>query len=263
MIKKYNEHIAYLENDDADPNEILDVVGIPSGLYYGVKRKNYSKIESRCSWSNTYKCYVYRDKDLELIQKQLGLIGDNLTDNETFLLSELKKMKIENYQITNNEEVIVFDDVIVEYYSGKRLPFKFGKIHGNFKFVHGGLETLDNCPDIVLGDFNVSFNRLCNLDGGPSRCHGIYNCSHNNLTSLRGSPKETLSFNCSYNELESLTYGPFSVRTNFNCSHNQLKDLRYSPNGVDGDFDCSYNKITDFSGVPRNCKNVISLNQKI
>jgi hypothetical protein len=68
FIKKENvdEHIHYLMDDyDEEDDEILELVGRPSGQYLTIKRSEYTDdIKRYVNWSENLKMYVFRDKDL-------------------------------------------------------------------------------------------------------------------------------------------------------------------------------------------------------
>ena len=264
MIKKYYEHIAYLEDDYEDPNEVLEIVGLPSGLYFEILRKKYneSNISSVVNWSEKYKCYVYRDKDYSKIMQLLDYETPPLTDNNTFTVSKLKEFKIENYKITK-DGVIVYGDVNIKYLTYKRLPIKFYKILGDFIINTGILENLDNCPEYVEGNFDCSYNNLKLLTNGPRVVKLKYNCSHNYLENLYGSPVEVNDFDCSHNKLTNLLYGPSIATGDFNCSFNSIKNLKEAPISVLGVFNFSDNKITTLKGMPRDVKRVIKNNNPI
>ncbi len=72
MIKSFNEHIGYLE-DEYDPEEIMELVGLPSGLYFQIKRREHSKVQQLVNWSERLNSYVYRDKDYTKILYLLDL----------------------------------------------------------------------------------------------------------------------------------------------------------------------------------------------
>lgn len=71
---KFDEHIAYLEDDEPDelPKEdlfeLLDVVSLPSGQYLQINRKLYNTQKNIISWSERLKSYVCRDKDMQHIE---------------------------------------------------------------------------------------------------------------------------------------------------------------------------------------------------
>lgn len=60
------EHIAYLD-DEYDPDETLELVGLPSGQYFTIKRRQHSKIQMLVNWSDRLQTYVFRDKDYNKI----------------------------------------------------------------------------------------------------------------------------------------------------------------------------------------------------
>lgn len=261
MIKKYNEHIAYLDDgDEYDPNEILEVVGIPSGLYFEIKRKSYTNVQEWVNWSEKYQCYIYRDKDYDKIMGLLGLSSPAPTDNNEYIASKIESLGITgSYKITNGK-VTVFGNVFIKKGSFDKLPVKFKEVRGDFRINIGGLKTLENCPEKVYGDFDVSYNELINLKGGPKVVTGGYDCSHNFIGSLIGAPMESDSFDCSYNDLTSLIYCPSTVINNFNCSQNYISTLKDAPLTVGGSFDCSFNRIENLKGLPMDIKKLRTRN---
>lgn len=72
------------------------------------------------------------------------------------------------------------------------IPYKIYKVIGDFDC--GGLpnkpnyiKTLNNFPDIVNGNFYVSFNeKLTSLEGGPCEVDGTYFCNNCKLYNLDG-----------------------------------------------------------------------------
>jgi len=99
-----------------------------------------------------------------------------------------------------------------------KLPFKFGR---------------------VSGDFDCSNNKLTSLAGAPSSVGGYFNCSNNQLTSLVGAPKSV-------------------VGGGFYCNYNQLTNLEGAPSNVGGSFYCSDNKLTSLEGLGKVKGNVYS-----
>jgi len=73
MILKFNEHIARenyettgFNDSNDDSNETLELVGLPSGEYFTITRKQYNRdprLSQLINWSERLKCYAYRDKD--------------------------------------------------------------------------------------------------------------------------------------------------------------------------------------------------------
>jgi len=258
MIKKYLEHIAF--DDDYDPNEIIELVGLPSGLFLETKRKNYSKIQNITNWSERLNTYTFRDENYTKILYLLDLDqdSDNQKSNEESLAKKIKDFGIENAYKIDNNQLIIFGNVKIIHKSFKKFPFKIHKVNGDFDIIHSGLNTLENCPTIITGNFNCSFNLLENLKNGPQTVGLKYNCSHNNLMTLRGCPLDVNDFNCSYNALTNLDYGPSYVSGNFDCSYNQILNLNNSPIIVEGDFNCNSNLLDNLKGLPRGIKNLLT-----
>jgi len=261
MIKKYNEHIAYLD-DEYDPEEIMELVGLPSGLYFEIKRKDHSKVQQFVNWSERLETYVYRDKDYAKIMFLLDKQDDTSVSGSIEMETQLRKLKIDKYRIINNK-VNIFGDVVLQHQTFTSFPFPINTVTGDFKIINSALETLDNCPQKIGGEFDCSYNKLKSLKGGPKSVKGLYNCSHNSIVSLYGAPMEVWSFNCSYNKLRSLMYSPSYASQDFNCSHNLITNIIEAPLVVNETFDCSYNEIMSLNGLPKDVKKVISEHNKL
>lgn len=98
----------------------------------------------------------------------------------------------ENCTIQDNGTVDVAGNVLVDASKliDGHLPFKFGKVDGDFVAENCGLTSLSGCPDEVTGDFRVSYNKIDSLAGCPCKVGGDFVCSHNQLLSLDGVPVE-------------------------------------------------------------------------
>jgi len=74
-------------------------------------------------------------------------------------------------------------DICMWWYSNDKmfkLPFKFGKINGNFDCGATGLETLEGCPKEVTGIFACQFNHLKSLEFAPKKAR-IFHCFNNDI----------------------------------------------------------------------------------
>ncbi len=117
---------------------------------------------------------------------------------------------IKNYTINDNGFIDVDGDVelLYEYNlsdivkrNGGKIPFKFGRVTGNFSILGADLKSLEGCPYYVGGSFRCNDNKLKNLKGSPTEVGGIFFCDHNELESLEGMPLEIGgSFVCWSNE---------------------------------------------------------------
>lgn len=74
-MKSFKEHIAYLDDGDFeyDPEEILELVGLPSGEFFQIRRKNYSRVQQWVNWSEKLQSYVFIDRFLPRILENLPL----------------------------------------------------------------------------------------------------------------------------------------------------------------------------------------------
>ena len=72
-----------------------------------------------------------------------------------------------------------------------KLPFKFRKIEGTMWIYALQLETLENAPDEVTGDFVIYQNLFTDFTGGPKIVGGNFSANFNQrLKSLDGSPEK-------------------------------------------------------------------------
>ena len=94
--------------------------------------------------------------------------------NKSNIESWCKEVGIKKYTINNKGEIDVNTEVNLEYINTKELPYKFGKVNGNFIMCNADeLSSLKNCPNYVTGYVDVSYNkRLKSLDGFPKRVDG-------------------------------------------------------------------------------------------
>lgn len=119
-----------------------------------------------------------------------------------------------------------------------RLPFKFGKVMGNFLCDSNRLTTLESAPEYVHKTFGCTSNQLTNLDYCPKFIGGDFYCSKNKLTSLVGCPKIIKGhFMCYDNKLTDLVGGPIQTNS-YDCCTNNLKTINGYPKQVNGNFWC-------------------------
>ena len=111
------------------------------------------------------------------------------------------------------------------------LPFKFGKVSGNFYCIDNILTSLEGTPNSVGGHFYCYNNYLTSLNGAPKSVGGDFFCSLNKLTSLKGCPISVCGhFYCYSNKLTSLEGCPTKIGGFFNCDdylHNNKEYKKY------------------------------------
>ncbi|MCP4971881.1 MAG: hypothetical protein GY932_14960 [Arcobacter sp.] len=165
----------------------------------------------------------------------------------------LDKHDIKNYSFSDNLKVKVFGNVDLRNKLNEiKIPIYFESVNGYFDISENNLESLEGSPEIVLKDFNCSYNKLKTLFSGPKSV-GDFNCSNNILENLSYSPKEVKGyFNCSNNLISSINGSPRTINSYFNCSNNILSSLKGGPKHIKGNFDCSKNKIKHLDGGPIN-----------
>ncbi len=169
--------------------------------------------------------------------------------NKSSIKKICEEFKIKNYSINPDGTVNVDGDVDLSSLNLKRLPLRFGIVHGNFDCSKNKLTSLEGSPKEITKDFLCHENNLNSLKGGPKKVTRAYECHRNQLTSLEGSPIQVNSFKCCINQLTNLEGGPRFVTNTYNCSSNLLTSLHGAPEKV-YDFNCSFNKLKTLEGCP-------------
>jgi hypothetical protein len=111
-----------------------------------------------------------------------------------------------------------------------KLPFKFYRIHGDFCVREAKLRTLENCPEIVDGDFVCTENNIVSFEGAPISCKDFY-AESNKITSLKYLPKNVRSIEVGDNKLipSQMIDALFITMTGqLNCSTGGFDFLRYN-----------------------------------
>lgn len=112
--------------------------------------------------------------------------GENIFDGD-----EQHFIYIENgeWSVNSNNEVDTKGEVYIlrPYNSdGPFVPFKFGRVGGNFNCVYNNLRNLDGCPREVGGEFNLKGNKLTSLVGAPNHVKGRFICIENDIQTTEG-----------------------------------------------------------------------------
>lgn len=112
------------------------------------------------------------------------------------------------------------------------IPFKIGKVNGNFSLKGYKNSTLSNIPEEVVGNFEVTKSQLEELDLSKISISGDINVAHNYLTKLILPVGFSNNLDCTANFLTSLSYvnkGKVFKSGNFidpsDCSRNSQKEL--------------------------------------
>lgn len=143
----------------------------------------------------------------------------------------LHEKNIFNFVIHDNLIVDVNSSVILQGESLSTLPFKFGKVNGDFNVCLNCLSSLIGSPDYVAGHFLCSNNQLITLEGAPKIVDGAFIAKENKLTSL--------------------DYFPSKVGYSITLSHNKLVNLKgLNHKKVNGSLDMSYNRLISLEGAP-------------
>lgn len=93
-------------------------------------------------------------------------------------------------QFTFNEDksVSITQDVDFTQFDYEKIPMKIRNVEGDM-LLAGHVKTLQNCPDVVSGDFECVHTVITSLVGGPKEVGGDYVIRANeSLTSIEGAP---------------------------------------------------------------------------
>ena len=144
--------------------------------------------------------------------------------NNSELIKQLKNYYIYNYTINSDGTIDIDGDVNIAGKHLTKIPFKFGKVTGNFICSSNKLTSLDGCPREVDGYFSCSYNKLRDLIGGPQEVGNSYHCYNNQLESLEGCAGDIGdNLNCSSNKLEMLDCSSV-INGNIYCRDNRFKE---------------------------------------
>lgn len=181
---------------------------------------------------------------------------------------------LERYIERRDGKIDVLHYVDFSHSDLKEIPFRFGKVEGNFLCQGNDLKSLEGSPEEVVGDYNCSYNHYItslkgapnivhqgfycrnndieSLVGGPKIVKGYYACHYCALKSLEGAPIRVRDFNCYDNTtLTTLKGGPKVVVASFNCEGCSLTSLEGAPRRVGGAFNCANNELTSLKGIPK------------
>lgn len=100
-----------------------------------------------------------------------------------------KKHNIRNYIIRKDGSVDVANSVNLTFIDLEKLPFKFNNILGDFDVSGNKLKNFDNCPKVVGGFFGIDSNKLTSLKGCPEHIGKVFYCSDNKISDLDHLPK--------------------------------------------------------------------------
>lgn len=121
-------------------------------------------------------------------RKTFESIADKYRKYKSYPYYELGILGITNYTINKDGTIDVDGDVILDgLLKNDKIPFRFGKVTGNFYCKYNDLTSLDGCPYYVGEEFSCGFNKIVDLKGSPIEVGGGFFC-HNNplLSSMEG-----------------------------------------------------------------------------
>ncbi len=189
--------------------------------------------------------YLNEENDTNDIGKYLGNVKYVINKDGTIDVDGDVKLRLVNDNVT-------------------KIPFKFGKVTGNFDCSYSELTSLEGAPKEVSGSFDCSSNKLTSLKGAPKEVGKSFYCNYNELTSLEGIPdKVGYSFGCMSNYLTSLKGIPEIVTGDFDCGYNELTSLEGAPKEVGRTFNCDSNKLTSLEGAPLSFQSFSCYNNKL
>ena len=127
--------------------------------------------------------WVYPN-EVDSIKEQIVLLLLDIKLSEfVFTVAEIADMKP---LITGDISIDYNGDIRASAKGLKEIPIKFGYVKGDFIFNANHLNTLDNAPDIIDGNFSIIGSELVNLVHIPKYIGGSCDISSNNIVSLEG-----------------------------------------------------------------------------
>ena len=98
---------------------------------------------------------------------------------------KLEDFGIYNYKFNPDGTLDVFQNVNLGNMNLTKLPFKFGKVKGNFWCNGNRLTSLKGAPEEVNGDFNCNANYIASLKSAPKIIKGDFRCNINYLKNIK------------------------------------------------------------------------------
>ncbi len=129
-----------------------------------------------------------QNKDQRLLEEAYVLLNEF---NEDKWLDNL-----EDYTFHKDGTLDVNGDVDLSEMNLTQLPFKFGKVTGDFNCSYNELSSTENMPRIVGGSFYCYHNPITSLIGGPEEVGWDYSCSETLISSFDGIPQHLRIFYC-------------------------------------------------------------------
>lgn len=130
----------------------------------------------------------------DIRKKSLG----SSTRKENEWIMELINAFVKRHHLKEGEYTIKPGFIVDVYHSiqlqeddiiDNRIPFKFGKVEGDFRMSHIPINSLENSPDEVTGDYMVIYTSVTTLEGSPKIVGKNFNVDFNKLLiKLDGSP---------------------------------------------------------------------------
>lgn len=160
----------------------------------------------------------------------------------------LKLHNVSNYEIQDDLTVDVNSGVYLNYVKVNdpysyyfepivSLPFRFGRVMGDFIICDNELSTLAGCPTFVEGDFDCSNNNLTSLIDSPLEVLEHFSCEHNNLKTLFGAPRTIgTDFYCFANPLEELGDIETHMGANSTFISSPIKEFGHTDNDIAGEI---------------------------
>ena len=182
---------------------------------------------------------LIKDTEFDKILQRLGIDKKIFTNTADWGKYWGKWLKQNKHTKNADGTIDIEGSVDLSYQSLTKIPFKFGKVGGDFYCDDNQLKSLEGAPSRVGGNFYCDNNQLKSLEGAPSSVVGSFDCRSNHLKTLAGAPSSVDGgFYCYGNKLKTLEGAPSRVGGNFNCSGNRLESLEGAPSSVGKGFDC-------------------------
>ena len=149
-------------------------------------------------------CNTYYTENVKL-ENIIDILNDLITD-EKVKSPKPEYYGIKNYKFNDDGTLDVYQDIDLWDLNVTELPFKFGKVDGNFTCHNVNLISLKGFPKIVNGDLDIHTNKLKSLEYISEVING--------------------DLDCNWNQIEDFKYFPKIIKGDVYCRSNNLKSLK-------------------------------------
>lgn len=105
-------------------------------------------------------------------------------DAKKEIIEWLEKHSLVNYKVDDDLTIHVNSNVILDNLDITELPYKFGRVRGEFSVFDTPLTSLKNSPTLVEKDFNCSNTQITSLEHLTAHVKGSIYCTTPTLKTI-------------------------------------------------------------------------------